>query len=652
MHVLKFGGTSVANATNISRVIDIVRSAAAKDRVILVSSAISGCTDKLIAIEKASKEGKSFTEEIKFLKDKHFDIINRLFTGSEKKTAEEKCEEIFKEISTIPDGLEAYGELLSTNILAYKLSCEGEKTKWINSREIIIKGDIERTYANIRKVVDENADMRILVAPGFIASDTEGRITTLGRGGSDYSAALYAAGCSAGRLDIWTDVPGIMTTNPKDVSKAQTVPFMSYDAAWCLAEHGAKVLYPPTVEPAKNIGLDIHILNTFDPANPGTVIGTGKASSLWVGISLAKDTLCLVADDKFDRREAANMIENTLKRCSIDVMDISFDKGCVLVKVAEGLEKEALKALHKEFFQIDENNTRLLYIAGKGAVGTALRNMIDKTSENIKAASGKVLKVMAQVDSSDPGFCERLVKEAPKNAVFVDVTDSEDIYKWYKPLLEAGVNIVSSNRRSLSVPYREYAAMKQAARINGAFLRYETTVGAALPVLGSIALSANTNDEITDIEAVVSCTLNYILSSGLPFGQALKKAQDIGLTEKDPSQDLEGRDALRKLIILAREAGVHLDERDVEIEPVKDMMQLGPNQRFVASLKKDSLSPLGYKAEIRLQTVDMHHPAYWIKGTDNLIIVKSAYHPTPLVIQGAGEGARQAASSVLNDILK
>ena len=255
--------------------------------------------------------------------------------------------------------------------------------------------------------------------------------------------------------------------------------------------------------------------------------------------------------------------------------------------------------------------------------------------------------------------------------------------KWITDLRE-GLNIVSSNRRALAVPFVDYAAMQAAAQENGVFLRYETTVGSALPMLESIAAGANSSDEILSIEAVVSCTLNRILSeytlTPCSFAQIVRKAQDEGLTESDPRIDLSGREALRKLLILAREAGVPLEEEEVEIEPVIGPEYAGlsldefyarleadeprfaaleaaadaahQRQRFVASLEKDPEGPHGYRASIKVKNVDASHPAYRITGTENAIIIRSAYHPYPLLIQGAGEGARLAAASVLNDILR
>lgn len=643
MLVLKFGGSSVANATRMSGVLDIVESRAATDKVILVSSAISGCTDILLSRDQ---------DAIERLRDSHQAIISRLFTSSDRGDAADECDSIFARIRELPETVEAFGEILSTRILFRKLQLEGYECTWLDSREIIVKGNPEQSCRNIAQAIAAHPETQIFIAPGFIASDGEGRIVTLGRGGSDYSAALYAQGCAASRIEIWTDVPGIMTTNPKDCSKARSIPEMSYDAAFDMAGHGAKVLYPPTVIPAREAGIPIVVKDSFHPDHPGTVISSDCRRGGWIGLTRSGDTVFLIGEAPVDLDEARSRIDLTFGRCHLDDSEVIEDGHSLCIRVPHDLGLKSLKELHREFFELDGTNTRLLYIAGKGAVGTALREMLDSSSETIRQRSGKSVRIAAQVDSSVPDFCEKIITDAPKGSIFVDCTDSETIHKWYEPLLDAGINIVSSNRRSLSVPYKEYAAMKNAALRSGCFLRYETTVGAALPVLESIALSANSSDEITRIDAVVSCTLNYILSSDLPYTLALEKAKEIGLTEKDPRQDLEGRDALRKLLILAREAGVNLDGEDVTIEPVKDLASVGENQRFVASLVKDPGSAKAYKASIRLQEVGPSHPAYWLKGTDNVIIIQSACHPSPLVIQGAGEGARQAAASILNDILK
>ena len=691
MQVLKFGGSSVANATNISRVLDIVSKAARRDRVALVCSAISGCTDALLDLARTERGGAERNVLLESLKTRHEDIIRRLFTGAERELVSGKVAVLFEKLAAVPeDEMVTYGELFSTTIIAEKLRCEGFRTKWLDSRILVIKGNQTLTYNNISTAVALEPEVEIFVAPGFIASEYEGKVTTLGRGGSDFSAALYAAALKASRLEIWTDVPGIMTANPKVVPAARTIPEMTYQAALDMATHGAKVLYAPTVQPAMEAGIAIHILNTFEPENPGTVVSSmpEPEAGEWMGVTSTDDTLqgesllCLVSNGRIGGEAACARVEDSLKKAGIKTLGCSSDGTNIYTTVRLAVAREALNAIHREFFETAPRTTLNLYIAGKGAVGTALVDLIRTSGDRIAGRTGKILRI--EEASSDHGFAARVRKTAPRGSIFVDATDSEDIWREYEGLLREGINIVSSNRRALAVPFVEYAAMHAAAQENGVFLRYETTVGSALPAVESIAAGANTGDELISIEAVVSCTLNRILSeytlTPCTFAQIVRKAQAEGLTESDPRIDLSGREALRKLLILAREAGVPLEEEDVEIEPVIGPEYAGltleefyskleadeprfaalesaadaahQRQRFVASLVKDPAGPHGYKASIRVQNVDASHPAYRIKGTENAIIVRSAYHPYPLLIQGAGEGAILAASSVLNDILK
>ena len=691
MQVLKFGGSSVANATNISRVLDIVSKAARRDRVALVCSAISGCTDSLLGLARTERGSAERQVMLDSLKTRHLDIIRRLFTGAEREAVSEKTETLFGKLAAAPeDEMVTFGELFSTTIIVEKLHCEGFRTKWLDSRILVIKDNPTLTYNNISTAVALEPEVEIFVAPGFIASEYEGKVTTLGRGGSDFSAALYAAALKANRLEIWTDVPGIMTANPKVVPAARTIPEMPYQAALDMATHGAKVLYAPTVQPAMEAGIAIHILNTFEPENPGTVVSAMPEPELgeWMGVTSTDDTLqgesliCLVSTGRINGEAACARVEDSLKKAGIKTLACSSDGTNIYATVRLAVAREALNAIHREFFETAPRTTLNLYIAGKGAVGTALVDLIRNSGERIAERTGKVLHIEAA--SNEHSFAAQVRTTAPRGSIFVDVTDSEDIWREYEGLLREGINIVSSNRRALAVPFVEYAAMHAAAQENGVFLRYETTVGSALPAVESIAAGANTGDELISIEAVVSCTLNRILSeytlTPCTFAQIVRKAQAEGLTESDPRIDLSGREALRKLLILAREAGVPLEAEDVEIEPVIGPEYAGltleefysrleadeprfaalesaadaahQRQRFVASLVKNPSGPHGYKAAIRVQNVDASHPAYRIKGTENAIIIRSAYHPYPLLIQGAGEGARLAAASVLNDILR
>ena len=667
-----------------SRVLDIVEAEAAKGCVILVSSAISGCTDSLLSEDDARWAD---------MERRHQSIVKRLFTGADREALQQKLDALFQEMRQAPQEEKVtFGELFSTTILAAKLASEGYKTVWLDSRDLVVKDNEPLTYERIQKVIQEKqAD--VFVAPGFICRDQAGNISTLGRGGSDYTAALYAAAVGAGSLQIWTDVPGIMTANPKEVPAARTIPRMSYAAALEMASHGAKVLYAPTVAPAMAAKIDIEIRNTFVPDGKFTVVNAQKDASQWVGVASEGETIRLVGTR--EAAEAKETIFNALQEEGIQARSIQKDGNSFVICVRKSVLEQALKAIHRAFFQdlpVAEVN---LFLCGDGAVAQALIQMVQQSASTVKERTGKSLRIVGRANSRQYGidlggrpvigtegdYIDALLKVAPKGSVFVDATNSKTLYKRYVDLLEAGIGIVSSNRRSFAVPYAEYAAMHAAARENGVILRYETTVGAALPILESISRGTNSCDEVLSIEAVVSCTLNQILSEYQSGGESLasrvRKAAEAGLTEPDPRVDLGGQDALRKLLILAREAGVRLEEAQVEVTPAvpETVMQgsigqfyekleayeptwaahareaavQGFRQRFVAFLEK---TPHGFRAGIGLRNVPPVHPAYYLRGTENAIIVRSAFHPYPLVIQGPGEGAREAASSVLNDILR
>ncbi len=682
--VLKFGGSSVASATQVSRVLDIVEQEARKGCVVLVSSAISGCTDALLSGDPAQYHE---------MERRHADMVKRLFTGPEREALQQKLDALFAQMRQAPEEEKVtYGELLSTTVLAAKLATEGYVTVWLDSRDLVVKDNEPLTCRKIRQAVQrEKTD--IFVAPGFICRDARGKVSTLGRGGSDYTAALYAAALEADSLQIWTDVPGIMTANPKQVPAARTIPRISYAAALEMASHGAKVLYAPTVAPAMAAQIDIEIRNTFVPDGKFTVVSAQKDASQWVGVASEGETIRLVGTS--DAAGAKETIFSALQEEGIQARSIKKEGNSFVISVKESVLDQALKAIHRAFFQelpIEEVN---LFLCGDGAVAQALIQMVEQSASTVKERTGKALRIVGRANSRRYGidlsgrpvistegdYIDALLKVAPKGSVFVDATTSKTLYKRYVELLQAGIGIVSSNRRSFAVPYAEYAAMHAAARENGAILRYETTVGAALPILESISRGTNSCDEVLSIEAVVSCTLNQILSEYQPGAESLaslvKRAAQVGLTEPDPRVDLGGQDALRKLLILSREAGIKLEEEQVSITPVvpetllqgtveqfyekleafeptwarevSEATSQGFRLRFVAFLEK---TEQGFRAGIGLRNVPPVHPAYYLRGTENAIIVRSAFHPYPLVIQGPGEGAREAASSVLNDILR
>ena len=819
MQVLKFGGSSVSDAANMSKVVEIVTKAVDRDRTILVASAISGCTDTLIRIGNlAAERDESYKELISGLQARHHEIIRSLLPMEKQEESTEVCDSLFDSLRSIAQGvcllgelspasldaIQSFGELWSTKILATKLASIGIATKWIDSRKIIrtvAKGDknvvdVQKTYYRVNEMVENNPITQLFVLPGFIASDKQGRTTTLGRGGSDYTASLYAVGCKARILEIWTDVPGMMTSNPKVVPTARTISNISYKAALELSHFGAKVIYPPTIQPVVAEGIPIYVKNTFDPEAHGTLIeknpprskdkligisnsdniallsleGSGmvgipgfssrlfetlsqndiniilitQASSVHTmciavsekdaekakeaadrcfayEISLGKlnplkvekgfSIVCLVGDDVLNQTGATGRMLAALGRNSIPVRATAqgSSERNISVIISSSDAEAAIRTIHNEFFDKRSGKDINLFIAGFGTVGRALVDIIAKNRDKIAARTGRRIHVCGlsnsrrfiidkhgldlndiktQLDngisSADEAYFTQLATLSLENSVFVDCTASADIAFKYMNLFKKGYSVVACNKITFSSPYKQYAALKEAAIEIGATLRYETTVGAALPILESISRSVHSGDEILRIEAVLSGTLNYIFSNyaggeGGTFAEVVKRAQDAGYTEPDPRLDLSGRDVLRKLIILSREAGVGIDEKDVEISPIlgeeffegdvasfyeklaqneemfaeryAEAASKGLRQRFVASLVKDADAPFGYRAKIGLESIDSSHPLFNLCGTDNAALIQTDFYPSPLVIQGAGAGAYQTASGVLNDII-
>ena len=702
-----------------SQVIDIVQAALERDRVILVTSAVSGCTDALIAIG-AEQDPAAKEQQIEGLRQRHRQIARRLFTGAEREAMLAELDGLFEELRAAePDTCVSFGELFSTRILSRKFACEGVCAQWLDSRKLVrTLGSVVAeglTYANIAAAVNAAPEVRLFVAPGFISSDGAGRVTTLGRGGSDYSAALYAAGAHASVLEIWTDVPGMMTANPKVVPAAMTIPEISYQAALTLAENGAKVLYAPTVKPAMEAGIRFSIRNTFDPKHPGTEVGPALKEGAWMGVTSlthadrGESVVCLVGEGTGSRAGAVVRIRAALAEAGIQPLgEVTGEGDVFFLRVRPTVERAAVGAIHREFFEHRAVTVIPVFVAGYGAVGRELVRLVGLSGERIAARRGRTIRICGLSNSSrfiidlrglrpeeasarlesgenasGGAYIDAVLACAPRGAVFVDCTNDPQLHERYAELFRGGLNIVTSNRRSLALPYMQYAALKAEARQNGAFFRYDTTVGNALPILESIASDANCSDGIEAIEAVVSCTLNYIITSydgarRESFATLLRRAQDEGLTEADPRTDLGGQDVLRKLLILAREAGVPLEAADVEITPMlppeffdcpldefyrrlsdyepqfvaleAELDAAGQRRRFVASLRRDPAARLGYRAEIKMQRVGPESPFYWISGTENVTEVRSEYS-APLVIKGAGEGVRLAATGIIKDIL-
>ena len=803
MQVMKFGGTSVANAENMSKVVEIVSSALERDRTIVVCSAISKCTDTLIEIgSRAARRDESYKTVIDDLQARHNLIIDQLLPEEVRRATREQCDSLFDSLRGITQGvyllgelsptsldaIQSLGELLSTRIISARFSCSGIASKWIDSRTIVKTEKVggknvvstKETYENMLSMVESNPVTSLFIVQGFIASDGEGKTTTLGRGGSDYTASLFAVGIKARLVEIWTDVPGMMTANPKTVPTARTISNISYRAALELSHFGAKVIYPPTIQPVVSEGIPIYIKDTFQPSAYGTLIeknpprshngltgitnsddiallsleGSGmvgipgfssrlfdalsreniniilitQASSVHTmciavskadarkakdaadncfayEISLGKlnplkvetgfSIVCLVGDDVIGQSGATGRMLAALGRHGIQVRATaqgSSERNISVIVPSDSVE-EAIRSIHNEFFDKSAEKVINLFIAGYGTVGKALVGMITDGAEQIAARRGKRINICGLSNSrkfvidkagldtrdaarlleggrsaSQDAYFEALAGLSIENSVFVDCTASSEIASKYANLMQRGYSVVACNKIAFSAPYRQYSAMKKAALESGASLRYETTVGASLPILESIARIVDSGDEILRVEAVLSGTLAFLFDSykggadGKTFAQLVEEARLAGYTEPDPRIDLSGRDVLRKLLILSREAGIPLEEEQVAQQPLPDLSDeaafaglyadaasRGEKLRYVALLEKAEGG--SYKASIGLRGVGADSPLGGLRGTDNCAQISTVYYTSPLVLQGAGAGALHTASGLLNDIV-
>ena len=809
MQVLKFGGSSVANAANISKVTSIVAEAVKRDRTILVASAIGGCTDKLILTGKlASSKDTEYKEIITNLERRHKEITEQLIPQGFREPVEKRCSELFVKLREICEGISlvgeltpassdvvvSFGELLSTSIISAKLTSMGINNVWTDARNFIKTTrvnsvnivDTNETYKRMGEYLQANGT-RLYVVPGFIASDNEERTTTLGRGGSDYTASLFAAGTGARVLEIWTDVSGMMTADPRIVPEARTIDHISYKEALELSHFGAKVVYPPTIQPVVRKAIPIIVKNTFDPKGPSTIIeryppenkskirgisssnriallsleGSGmvgipgysgrfftalanasinvilitQASSLHtmcvaveeadaVRAGLAVDEafayeisinkvnkvvvekgfsiVTLVGDDMKNQSGTGGRMFDALGRAGINLRAIAqgSSERNISTIIAAADTNNAIKEIHDEFFGTRKRRINL-FIAGFGNVGKELVSLIGQQVNELYATKNVSVVItgictskmmVVRKEGINPAEAEQALQEgeradinsfirqasfaAPRNAVFADCTADPSVASLYGEIFFKGISVVTCNKIALASETDNYQSLKRGTYENGVKLFYETTAGAALPLLSTIERLKESGEKIISLEAILSGTLNYLFSNydgSKTFATLIKEAKEAGYTEPDPRTDLSGGDVVRKCTIIARECGFQLEQSNVKTESaIETSLMSGSIEEFYKKVEKAEKSisekfaeaaqkgeRLKYIASIKdgeysvgIKSVGPEHPLFNINGTNNSLMIKTSNYPDGVVITGAGAGARVTAGGVLNDILR
>ena len=712
MKVLKFGGTSVGSVESILSLKAIVEKEAQKQPIIVVVSALGGITDKLIATSVLAQKGdETWKDEFQAMVERHHKMIDTIITDPRKREQLFNIvDSLFEQLRSIyfgvylihdlskktQDAIVSYGERLSSNIVATLV----QGAKWYDSREFIKTVrknhkntlDSELTNRLVRRTFSDL--QRISLVPGFISKDRDtDEITNLGRGGSDYTAAIIAAALDAEILEIWTDVDGFMTADPRVIKTAYTIKELSYIEAMELCNFGAKVVYPPTIFTAlADNGISVFMVSQASSENSTSIgvrdqdakeavevlngefakeIETGAMYPMHAENGLA--TIAVVGENMKNMPGIAGKLFGTLGRAGISM--IACAQGAPQTNISFVVKSEhlrkALNAIHDSFF-LSEYKVLNLFVCGVGTVGGQLLEQIHNQYEELKRTKRLKLNVVGiatskkalfNSDGIDLANYRELLADAPEsnesklrdaiiemncfNSVFVDCTASKEVAEIYQPLLEHNISVIAANKIAASSSYEKYARLKETALARGVFFRYETNVGAGLPIIGTINDLRNSGDVILKIEAVLSGTLNFIfneISADVTLSEAVRRAKEQGYSEPDPRIDLSGKDVIRKLVILAREAGYKVEKTDFEARR-KQLYAEGKRWRFVATFDHGKLS-------VALKEVDRTHPFYNLQGSNNIVaLTTERYREYPMLIQGYGAGASVTAAGVFANIM-
>jgi aspartokinase/homoserine dehydrogenase 1 len=810
MKVLKFGGSSLASLERFRDVSRIIQQQSLLQPLIVVLSAPHGVTNSLLRLVTQAQTGAQYQAELEQLSERLLQLTQQTQAFIDADTfavlhtfTERHIETISKYVqgiqllSTCPDNIQAKilgaGEQFSVQLMqalvrALHINIEVlDSVQFVKSHGDYLNAvaDIPATQAAFARVKFDGATKVWLMA-GFVSSLANGEQALLGRNGSDYSAAIIAAGVQASACEIWTDVDGVYSADPRQVKNAKLIEKLSYAEAMELSYFGAKVLHPKTIGPLAQAGIPCTIKNTLNPSAPGSCISSESDADLVKGISslenlalitvsgpglkgvvgMASRVFAAMAREKVsvnlitqsssefsisfcisqeDLTRARSVLENEfeleLQAHLLDPFSIDSDMAIVslvgdgmrqqkgmaakffaslaqarvnVVAIAQGSSErsisavikqkscaDAVKVSHENFFthvpSID------VFLVGCGVVGGELLAQIHQQKQFLAERQVRLTvygianskQLMLNADGIDLSQWQQEIAGATQqfsvqalsqfvqdnhltNPVLVDCTSAEALAVQYVDFLAADFHVVTPNKKANTSSIEYYHQLRATAQAHRRRFLYETTVGAGLPVIDTLQGLFNAGDKLVSFEGILSGSLSYIfglLEQGMPLSEATEKAKALGFTEPDPRDDLSGMDVARKLLVMAREAGLMLNLDDVQIEsvlpkgfadglPVAEFMAKLPelNQAFAERVAKaDSEGKLlRYIGEIQnghckvaIKALDVNHPLAKVKDGENALAIQTQYYqPIPFVLRGYGAGAKVTAAGVFSDIMR